>query len=95
MKSQSALCAKAIKSEIKKLYPDAVVKVSSSRFSMGDSVDAIVYGVDESEKEKIREIGSKYQYGHFNGMEDIYENSNSRDDIPQAKYVHVSFREIR
>ena len=35
-------------------------------------------------------IVSKYQYGHFDGMNDIYEYSNSREDIPQAKYIHVN-----
>jgi hypothetical protein len=29
----------------------------------------------------------KYQYGHFDGMQDMYINSNSRDDLPQSKYV--------
>ena len=32
----------------------------------------------------------KYQYGHFNGMEDIYEYTNSRADIPQVKYLFVN-----
>ena len=41
-------------------------------------------------EEKVNEIIKKYQYGHFNGMEDIYEYSNSRDDIPQAKFVFVN-----
>jgi hypothetical protein len=31
----------------------------------------------------------KYQYGHFNGMEDIYEYSNNNDAIPQTKYLFV------
>jgi hypothetical protein len=31
----------------------------------------------------------QYQQGHFNSMEDIYEYSNSRDDVPQTKYLSI------
>ena len=83
--SEAAKTAKAIKQELKKAYPNIVFKVTSENFSMGDSVGA--RWVDGPTEKAVREITDKYQYGHFNGMEDIYEDSNRNDDIPQAKYV--------
>ena len=41
----------------------------------------------------IYSVISKYQYGHFNGMEDIYENSNCINGLPQCKYIFAR-REI-
>lgn len=32
---------------------------------------------------------AKYQYGHFNGMEDLYEITNIRKDIPQTKHLFI------
>lgn len=56
---------------------------------MGNSVHVTVYDLPPAEYKAVNEFCSPYQYGHFNGMEDIYEYSNSRDDIPQTKYLHI------
>lgn len=88
MKTQSALCAKAIKAELIKIYPSIKFEVRSENFSMGDAV-RINY-TDGPTTDEIEKITDKYQYGHFNSNEDIYENSNRRDDLPQAKYISVS-----
>lgn len=87
MKTTAALTAKAIKSELKAAFPSIKFKVTSDTFSGGDAV-RIGYadGVPTSE---VEAIVKKYQYGHFNGMEDIYENSNSIEGLPQVKYVQV------
>lgn len=66
--------------------------VRSSGYSMGDSVDITLegnlkYGVVRSLEEEF----SKYQMGHFDGMTDCYEYSNSRRDIPQTKYLFVNY----
>jgi len=87
MKTQSALCAKAIKTELIKAYPNIKFSVSSENFSMGNAVN-ISYE-DGPKTDEIEKITDKYQYGHFGGMTDMYENSNSRNDIPQAKYIKV------
>lgn len=84
-KSSHAACAAAIKEELSALYPHIKFSVKSSSFSMGDSVD--VSYTDGPTTAEIDAIISKYQYGHFNSMDDMYENTNSRDDIPQSKYV--------
>ena len=52
---------------------------------MGDAVR--IKWTDGATEEKINNIVRKYQYGSFNGMEDIYEHTNSRDDIYQAKFI--------
>jgi len=43
---------------------------------------------DGPTSEAVQEIIGKYQYGHFDGMDDSYDYSNRRDDLPaQVKYV--------
>lgn len=86
--STAAKAAKAIKLELKKAYPDIQFKVTSDTFSMGDAVGA--RWIDGPTGESVRKITDKYQYGHFNSMEDIYEYSNNNKSIPQAKFVTAS-----
>jgi hypothetical protein len=92
--TQSAQAAKAIKQELKSVFPDINFSVKSSNFSMGDSVN--ISWTDGPSTDEVENITGKYQYGSFNGMEDIYENTNNRNDIPQSKYVSCSrhFEEI-
>lgn len=82
--SQQAQVAKLIKDYAKTLGLKCSAR--SESYSMGDSVRWSVENVDPITFRKLEDYASKYQYGHFNGMEDIYECSNSRDDIPQTKY---------
>lgn len=88
MKTQSAICAKAIKAELTKMYPSIKFEVRSENFSMGNAV-RIGY-TDGPTTDEIEKTTDKYQYGHFDGMTDYYDNSNVRNDIPQAKYITVS-----
>lgn len=87
MKSSQAQVAALIKKQLKS--HGIKCKTKSSSFSMGDSVDVTVYDQTPETMKKIEAEFAKYQYGHFNGMEDIFEYSNSRDDIPQTKYLHI------
>ena len=84
-KSSAANCSAAIKAELSKIYPGVKFSVRSDTFSGGNSVH--IGWSDGPTSDEVETITGKYQYGHFNGMEDIYESSNTRDDIPQAKYV--------
>lgn len=86
--TQAANCAGTIKEELKKVFPGVKFSVKSSNFAGGDSVD--VSWEDGPTSEMVNDVISKYQYGHFDGMTDMYEYTNSRSDIPQAKYVHGS-----
>lgn len=83
--SSHAAAASAIKAELTAAFPGVKFSVKSDSFSGGNSVH--IDWTDGPAVADVQNISSKYQYGHFNGMEDIYENTNDRDDIPQAKYV--------
>ncbi len=85
--STHAATAVAIRIELKAIYSNFNFKVTSSSYSMGNSVR--VSWEDGPATKEVSKIVDKYQYGHFNGMEDIYENSNTRNDIPQAKFVQT------
>lgn len=86
-KSSHAAAAAAIKTELKTKFPGVKFSVISDSFSMGDSVD--VSWENGPTSLEVSGVTSKYQYGHFDGMADMYEYSNSRNDIPQAKYVQT------
>lgn len=87
-KSSAANCAQAIREELAKVFPGVKFKVTSQNFAGGDSVH--ISWTDGPLSSQVEEVTGKYQYGHFNGMEDLYEYSNSREDIPQTKYVSES-----
>jgi len=81
----SALCAKAIRAELKEKFSKVKFSVRSENFSMGNAVR--IEWTDGVAENEVTKITDKYEYGHFNAMEDIYEMSNCRDDIPQVKYI--------
>ncbi len=90
MRSEVARCA----AEIRKILKDKNVKASvrSEQFSMGNSVDVEIKDLIDPEVYKALQEGlAKYQYGHFDGMYDIYEYSNSREDIPQTKFLSIKY----
>jgi hypothetical protein len=84
--------AKNIRLELKALFPGVKFSVKSDRFSMGNSID--VSWVDGPVADEVDKVIGKYQGGHFNGMEDLYEYDRERDgSIGEAKFVH-SRREL-
>lgn len=87
--SQVAQVAKIIKADLKAMGIKATAK--SSSYSMGDSVRVSIENVAPKLAAELKAKYACYQYGHFNGMEDIYEQSNSRDDIPQTKHLFINF----
>lgn len=86
--SSAALAAKEIRTILKQKFPNTKFRVKSDNFSMGDSVD--VEWTDGPTSEAVDKLIAHYQYGNFNSMEDIYELTNRRDDIPQTKYLHTT-----
>lgn len=88
MKTESAKCANEIKKLLTKHFPTVKFSVKSDNFSMGNSVD-VSWNLGPT-TEKVDELIGKYQSGSFDGMTDYYSYDNSRDDIPQAKFVHSS-----
>ncbi len=85
--STHAEAAKLMRKELKKAFPTIKFSVTSQTYSGGNSVH--VGWINGPTSDMVSSIVSKYQYGHFNGMEDIYENTNKRADLPQVKYVQV------
>lgn len=90
MKTTAAQAAALIRKEIKQAFPAVKARVTSSNFAGGNAVDIKLEDQTKPVYDAIKEICSKYQYGSFDGMTDSYNYTNSRQDIPQAKYVHVS-----
>lgn len=82
--------AKNIRHELKRAFPGIKFSVRSETFSGGDSID-ISWDLGPTSKE-VEAITGKYQEGHFNGMEDIYESDRNNiwpDLFGGAKYVHT------
>lgn len=90
MTTTHAAAAKEIRKELK--AHGIKGRVRSRSYSMGNAVD--VYLTDEmpATVAAIREFAAQYQYGSFDGMQDLYEITNRRDDLPQVKYVTVEVR---
>lgn len=88
LKTESAKCANTIKKLLKKHYPTIKFNVNSDNFANGNSV-RVSWNLGPI-SEDVDTLISKFQYGHFDGMTDMYEHSNVQKDIPQAKFVHCS-----
>lgn len=88
----AAVCAKAIRKELKETFPGSKFTVRSRNFAGGNSVDVGIYDT-KIDCKKVDELLAKYEYGSFDGMTDMYNYDNKRDDVPQVKYV-LSFLEI-
>jgi len=89
-KSEVARCA----AEIRKILKEKNIKASvkSQNYSMGDNVNVKIKELVHPEIYKnLKAELAKYQEGHFNGMEDIYEYTNCIDDIPQTKFLFVEY----
>lgn len=85
MATTAAQTAKAIRTELKSVFPGTKFSVTSENFSMGNAVRIKwTYGPTDDE---VKSVTDKYQYGHFNSMEDMYEMSNCSEDLPQVKFV--------
>lgn len=87
MRATNSECSKAIKQELKKAFPNTKFRVRSDYSRI--EVDYI----DGPSLDSVKKITDKYEMGHFNSMEDIYEYDNQRDDVPQREYVFAN-REI-
>ena len=98
--NQTATAA-VVKQYVKKMYPNVVVSATSDSFSMGNSVS--IYISDEKGNEvdnniisDVQAFGSQFDYGKFNGMEDMYEHHSKEMETDSGtqidagtKYLHV------
>ena len=83
--TEHAEVAKTIRKELKKNFSNTKFKVQSSGFAGGD--DVRISWTDGPTEQEVNKIVSKYQYGSFDPMRDLYEITNDRKDITQVKYV--------
>ena len=88
MTTTHAAAAKIIRKELKKHGIQGSVR--SSSYSNGSSIQVTLNDPLPATLKAVRGFASDFQYGSFNGMEDIYEFTNNRRDIPQVKYVLVN-----
>jgi len=81
------LAAKNIRIELSKAFPGQKFSVTSESYSGGDSVD--VHWTDGPTDDEVNKIINKYQYGTFDGMEDIYNYHTTvfNNTFGDTKYV--------
>lgn len=87
-KTPVALCAIEIRKILKKEFPETKFSVRSSNFAGGNAVN--VEYINGPTEDQIKEKIGHFQYGHFNGMEDIYEYSNNIEGLPQTKWLSIN-----
>jgi len=63
--------------------------VTSKGYSGGDSVNVTVYDQCPEVMKSIESQFHQYEYGHFDGMTDCYEYSNTNGNIPQTKFLFI------
>ncbi len=89
MKNSAALTAQAIRKELKAAYPSVPFRVTSKTYSGGDSVNvSYIATLTTPKQEEVEALLSKYEGGHFNGMEDIYEYKSGAGELT-TKYLFV------
>lgn len=79
-----------IKAYCMKNFRIAKIEVTTDVFSMGDSMHVIYHS-----PERIPELESfidRFQYGYFNGMEDIYEHTKDYKDPIMDGYILQSYK---
>lgn len=87
IKTPAALAAAQIRKHLKSNGIKA--KVRSQNYFGGSSIRVELTDELPATVKAIEGYCSQFQAGHFDGMTDMYEYSNNRDDIPQVSFVFV------
>jgi len=85
--SDHAHAAKLIRAKLKQHNIKATVHAKS--YAGGDSVRVRVFSEPPWTIKAIKSFCNQFEMGHFNAMEDLYEYSNTNDNLPQVKFVFV------
>lgn len=89
MKTEAAKAAALIRKELKAAGIKA--RVTSKNYSGGNSINVNLNNELPATARAIEShLVARYQQGHFDGMTDMYEISNSNSDLPQVKFVFVN-----
>ena len=91
--TEHAATAKMVRATLKQAFPTVTFSVRSRSFAGGN--DVRVEWTDGPTAKEVEALVSQHKYGHFDGMIDLYEYSNVRDDIPQVKYLSPTRRYSR
>lgn len=85
--SDHAAAAKAVRAFMKAQGIKGTVKAARAA-----GTSSLTIRLDNGSPEQVATVtafSDKFQYGHFDPMTDSYEYSNSRDDVPQVRYIFV------
>lgn len=85
--STHAAVAKIIRAQLAAHRISGTVRARS--FSGGDAVDVCLESPAPWTVAAVEKFCADYQYGHFDGMTDMYEYSNRKLGLPQVKFLHV------
>ena len=86
--TEHAQAAKQIRAALKAAYPKIAFRVTSKSYSGGSSVT--VHWTDGPTSHAVDAVLQPFEYGSFDGSQDLYEYTNVRDDLPQVRYAHAS-----
>ena len=86
--SKAAIAAKAMREDLKKVFPIIKFKVISQTFADGNGIR--VSWENGPSVPSVESVILKYQYGHFNYSKNVYKLSNIIKNIPQVKHVSTS-----
>jgi hypothetical protein len=89
-KSNHALAAALVKAYAKNVLGIAKVSTKSDSYSGGSSITVTVIDQHPDTVDALKSYVSQFQYGKFDGMNDIYEYTNRNADLPQVKYAFVN-----
>jgi hypothetical protein len=76
--------AQMIRQILKANFPSIKFSVTSDHNSVN------IRYTDGVTTKEVEALVKDFQYGHFNGMEDIYEYINVNKDIPQVRFLFVN-----
>ena len=88
--SKAAQVAKLIKQKGKEL--GLTLSANSKYYAGGNSVDVNITKGSDKAVQELSDFSSQFKYGSFDGMNDIYNYSNYRKDIPQTQYLFINDR---
>jgi len=79
-----------IRIELKKEFPHLKASVRKRHHS---TIDVLVWNTSEEESDKIKDIISKYEAGHFNGMTDSYDHEYTpfSENFQTASYIFTEY----
>ena len=86
--SEHAAAAKLIRAELKKHNITGTVRAKS--YAGGSSITVTLNNELPATHKAVKLFCSKFQYGHFDGMQDLYELTNINENLPQVMFVFVN-----